>query len=100
MEVKDLTIEQMKDLQADRIQALFEADRAIENIKKINDFNASAFTKGNQKMVEKYVTKDKIGKLENVTGDIKKMMEENAKVNKRNQSFKDQLNQGRKKTRD
>ena len=100
MEVKDLTIEQMKDLQADRIQALFEADRAIENIKKINDFNASAFTKGNQKIVEKYVTKGKIGKLENVTGDIKKMMEENAKVNKRNQSFKDQLNQGRKKTRD
>ena len=67
MEVKDLTIEQMKDLQADRIQALFEADRAIENMKKINDFNASAFTKGNQKMVEKYVTKGKIGKLENVT---------------------------------
>ena len=100
IEVKDLTIEQMKDLQADRIQALFEADRAIENMKKINDFNASAFTKGNQKMVEKYVTKGKIGKLENVTGDIKKMMEENAKVNKRNQSFKDQLNQGRKKTRD
>ena len=100
MEVKDLTIEQMKDLQADRIQALFEADRAIENMKKINDFNASAFTKGKQKMVEKYVTKGKIGKLENVTGDIKKMMEENAKVNKRNQSFKDQLNQGRKKTRD
>ena len=51
-------------------------------------------------MVEKYVTKGKIGKLENVTGDIKKMMEENAKVNKRNQSFKDQLNQGRKETRD
>ena len=100
IKVNDLTIEQMKDLQADRIQALFEADRAIENMKKINDFNASAFTKGNQKMVEKYVTKGKIGKLENVTGDIKKMMEENAKVNKRNQSFKDQLNQGRKKTRD
>ena len=71
-----------------------------ENMKKINDFNASAFTKENQKMVEKYVTKGKIGKLENVTGDIKKMMEENTKVNKRNQSFKDQLNQGRKKTRD